>query len=170
MQETPYFPLFINLEGKKIVVFGAGKIALRRVRTLQFFHTEITVITREIPADLLEVWEMLCHNGNLQIRKKAFEEEDLAENWFFVLAATGDSEVNEQIARLCKRRNVPINNASNASMCDFYFPAIAFSEEVVVGITGNGKNHRDVAEKAAMIRKCLEKADEKNNQDRQQRE
>ena len=82
MQETPYFPLFINLEGKKIVVFGAGKIALRRVRTLQFFHTEITVITREIPTDLLEAWEMLCHNGNLQIRKKAFEEEDLAENWF----------------------------------------------------------------------------------------
>ena len=65
---------------------------------------------------------------------------------------------------------MPVNNASNAPMCDFYFPAIAFSEEVVVGITGNGKNHRDVAEKAAMIRKCLEKADEKNNQDRQQRE
>ena len=56
MQETPYFPLFINLEGKKIVVFGAGKIALRRVRTLQFFHTEITVIAREIPDDLQEDW------------------------------------------------------------------------------------------------------------------
>ena len=55
-------------------------------------------------------------------------------------------------------------------MCDFYFPAIASSEEVVVGITGNGRNHRDVAEKAAMIRKCLEKVDEKNNQNRQQRE
>ena len=58
MQETPYFPLFINLEGKKIVVFGAGKIALRRVRTLQFFHTEITVIAREIPDDLQERSEL----------------------------------------------------------------------------------------------------------------
>lgn len=170
MQETPYFPLFINLEGKKIVVFGAGKIALRRVRTLQFFHTEITVIAREIPDDLQEDWGMLCRNGNLRIRKKAFEEEDLAENWFFVLAATDNLEVNEKIVRLCKRRNVLVNNASNVSMCDFYFPAIASSEEVVVGITGNGRNHRDVAEKAAMIRKCLEKVDEKNNQNRQQRE
>ena len=84
MQETPYFPLFINLEGKKIVVFGAGKIALRRVRNIQFFHTEITVIAREIPDDLQEDWEMLCRNGNLRIRKKAFEEEDLAENSFCV--------------------------------------------------------------------------------------
>lgn len=170
MQERPYFPLFMNLEGKEIVVFGAGKVALRRVRTLQFFRTKITVITKEIPLELLKDWEMLCRKGKIKIRKKAFEETDLSENCFFVLAATDDLEVNEQIACLCKRKNILVNNASDASMCDFYFPAVAFSKDVVVGITGNGENHRDVAEKAAMIRKCLEKLDEKDNQNRQQGE
>ena len=32
--EMSYFPMFIDIEGKHILVVGAGKIALRRVQTL----------------------------------------------------------------------------------------------------------------------------------------
>ena len=39
-----YFPLFIDLSGKRILVVGAGKIAIRRVRTLCSFTQDILVI------------------------------------------------------------------------------------------------------------------------------
>ena len=42
-----YFPLFIDLEGKKIAVVGAGKIASRRIRTLLEFGAELTVLAPE---------------------------------------------------------------------------------------------------------------------------
>ena len=42
-----YFPLFVDLEGKKVVVVGAGTIAGRRIRTLLDFGARITVIAPE---------------------------------------------------------------------------------------------------------------------------
>ena len=37
-----YFPLFVDLEGRQVLVVGGGKIAMRRVRTLLEFGCEIT--------------------------------------------------------------------------------------------------------------------------------
>jgi len=38
-----YFPMFIDIEGKHILVVGAGKIALRRGQTLLQFRARIKV-------------------------------------------------------------------------------------------------------------------------------
>ena len=41
MTEYPYFPLFVNLSGKKILIVGAGSIALRRAEALSPFGAEL---------------------------------------------------------------------------------------------------------------------------------
>ena len=33
-KKMAYFPLFVDLEGRQVLVVGGGKIAVRRVRTL----------------------------------------------------------------------------------------------------------------------------------------
>lgn len=68
-----YFPLFVDLEGRQVLVVGGGKIAMRRVRTLLEFGCEITVVSPEVCEELrekvlwkkndmmrrtLKVWEM----------------------------------------------------------------------------------------------------------------
>ena len=45
--EKAYFPMFIDLTGKKILVAGGGAIALRRVRTLLRFGADIQVTAPE---------------------------------------------------------------------------------------------------------------------------
>lgn len=47
MTEYPYFPLFVNLSGKKILIVGAGSIALRRAETLAPFGAELIVTAPE---------------------------------------------------------------------------------------------------------------------------
>ena len=42
--KKPYFPLFVDLNEKQIVVVGAGTIAKRRIRTLVSFTNHLTVI------------------------------------------------------------------------------------------------------------------------------
>lgn len=42
--ERPYFPVFIDMEGRLVLVAGGGRIALRRVRTLLRFGAKIRVI------------------------------------------------------------------------------------------------------------------------------
>ncbi len=165
-----YFPMFIDIEGKHILVVGAGKIALRRVQTLLQFRARIKVIAKEIPKEQKEAFHMLVSEGKIVLEEKAFEESDLTEALFLVLAATNVKKLNHEICMLCRKRKILANTATDRTDCDFYFPAVAVQEELVVGITGDGSDHRKVAETAARIRKVLEMEHEEKNQSRQQRE
>ena len=165
-----YFPMFIDIEGKHILVVGAGKIALRRVQTLLQFRARIKVIAKEIPKEQKEAFHLLVSEGKIVLEEKAFEESDLTEALFLVLAATNVKKLNHEICMLCRKRKILANTATDRTGCDFYFPAVAVQEELVVGITGDGSDHRKVAETAARIRKVLEMEHEEKNQSRQQRE
>lgn len=165
-----YFPMFIDIEGKHILVVGAGKIALRRVQTLLQFRARIKVIAKEIPKGQKEAFHLLVSEGKIVLEEKAFEESDLTEALFLVLAATNVKKLNHEICMLCRKRKILANTATDRTDCDFYFPAVAVQEELVVGITGDGSDHRKVAETAARIRKVLEMEHEEKNQSRQQRE
>lgn len=165
-----YFPMFIDIEGKHILVVGAGKIALRRVQTLLQFCARIKVIAKEIPKEQKEAFHLLVSEGKIVLEEKAFEESDLTEALFLVLAATNVKKLNHEICMLCRKRKILANTATDRTDCDFYFPAVAVQEELVVGITGDGSDHRKVAETAARIRKVLEMEHEEKNQSRQQRE
>ena len=131
-----YFPLFVDLEGRQVLVVGGGKIAMRRVRTLLEFGCEITVVSPEVCEELREkvLW-----------KKKRYDETDLeslgnvgeASRFVFVLAAAAP-EVNEKIVCDCRKKKIPVNNASNRDQCDFYFPGIAKDGDTVVGITSAG--------------------------------
>lgn len=165
-----YFPMFIDIEGKHILVVGAGKIALRRVQTLLQFRARIKVIAKEIPKEQKEAFHLLVSEGKIVLEEKAFDESDLTEAFFLVLAATNVKKLNHEICMLCRKRKILANTATDRTDCDFYFPAVAVQEELVVGITGDGSDHRKVAETAARIRKVLEMEHEEKNQNRQQRE
>lgn len=165
-----YFPMFIDIGGKHILVVGAGKIALRRVQTLLQFRARIKVIAKEIPKEQKEAFHLLVSEGKIVLEEKAFEESDLTEAFFLVLAATNVKKLNHEICMLCRKRKILANTATDRTDCDFYFPAVAVQEELVVGITGDGSDHRKVAETAARIRKVLEMEHEEKNQSRQQRE
>lgn len=162
-----YFPMFIDIEGKYILVVGAGKIALRRVQTLLQFRARIKVIAKEIPKEQKEAFHLLVSEGKIVLEEKAFEESDLTEAFFLVLAATNVKKLNHEICMLCRKRKILANTATDRTDCDFYFPAVAVQEELVVGITGDGSDHRKVAETAARIRKVLEMEHEEKNQSRQ---
>lgn len=156
-RELP-FPVFIPLKGKKILVVGGGKVANRRVRSLLPFGADITVIAPEVAGHLVEYEK----EGKIQIRRHRFTKEDLEGQPFAVLAATDKKEINETITFLCRERFIFVNNASDAQMCDFYFPALARRETVIAGVCGDGSDHREVARAAEKIRKCLEREDEDN--------
>ena len=64
MKNKPYFPMFIDLSDKNIVVAGGGKIATRRVRTLLKFTRNITVVAPKYTGlmDLGKAGTITLHN------------------------------------------------------------------------------------------------------------
>lgn len=154
-KQTGYFPLFVSLEQKKIVVVGAGGIALRRIRTLQSFCDSVHVIAKEIPEETKNEIRRLASTGVIELSLKSFEERDLAGHVNMVLAATNDVQLNEEIATICKKKNILVNVASDRTLCDFFFPAVIEKEHIVIGVAGDGTDHKSVAHTAGMLREYL---------------
>ena len=58
MKNKRYFPLYVDLSDKNVVVVGGGTIATRRVKALLLFTRNITVIAPKMTADLWELGKL----------------------------------------------------------------------------------------------------------------
>lgn len=150
-RNKPFFPLFVDLSEKHIVVIGAGNIASRRIKALLDFAGKITVIAPEIAEEILSVSE----NGNLCCFQRCFEEGDL-HGADLVLAATDDAALNVTIGKLCREKKIPVNVSHDKSLCDFYFPGIVHKDDVVIGVTASGKDHSQARAITEKIRNVLD--------------
>lgn len=143
-----YFPMFIDLTDKKVVVAGAGTIAKRRIRSLIEFTDHLVVIAPEVNKELKD----LEAEGKLTILRKRYEREDIYDA-SMVIAATNDKKLNHEIYTACKCLGIPVNVCSDKTKCDFYFPSLALGDDFVAGISTSG---RDNKKSRAAVRKMQE--------------
>ena len=146
-KDKPYFPLFVDLSDRDILFVGAGKIAARRIGVLQPFAEHITVVSPEAEDSV----QKLAEEGSITWIRRHFESGDL-EGRDIVFAATGDSDLNREIADLCRERQITVNASSDKELCDFYFPGIVRQGETVIGINASGRDHR----KARRVRERIQ--------------
>ena len=132
---TPFFPLFVDLWQKKIVIVGAGTIALRRMRSLLPFAPELWIVAPEITANRPSIPE------TVHLLKQKYEP-SVCQGAFLVLAATNDAWVNTQIWEECKEKHILVNVCSDRDLCDFQLPGIASRGDLVIGINAGGQDHR----------------------------
>lgn len=170
-----YFPLFVSLQGKKILIVGAGKIAARRATVLVEFGALVTVVAPEIDnEEKIERNrsgnpELTCktvsvtkleESDRLIWKRHPFGAQDIKdlEESFLVIAATDDPVVNDDVVRLCRERGILVNHAGDQSQCDFQFPAIVRKDPVVIGVNAGGKDHGLVKRVAAGLRAWIERS------------
>lgn len=142
------FPLYIDLDGKPVVLVGGGTIAARRAKTLSQFGVDLTVIAPSIDASIRALPGVTCLEQPW--------DPSLLGQAVFVLTATDCEAVNASVVETCRNRGIPVNDASNQTCCDFQFPAVAIRGDVVVGVNAGGTDHSLVRRVAAAIRTLLE--------------
>ena len=76
---------------------------------------------------------------------------------YMVIAATNDRKLNDEIHRVCREEGIYVNVASDRESCDFYFPGIYMRDEMVVGVTASGLDHKKAKRVREEIQKALEK-------------
>lgn len=150
MESKGYFPLFVDIRDKKILVVGGGNIASRRVKTLTQFCTDITVIAPDIHREL----EELEQQKKVRILRRNYNRTD-SSGAFMVLAATNDHKLNEEIFSDAKAAGALVNVASNQEKCDFHFPGIVKQDPYVVGINASGADHRGAARLRKQIQEMI---------------
>jgi len=143
-----FFPLFVNMSGRKVLVVGGGNVAERRVKVLASFGADITVISPEVT-------EYIEHTSLCLLKRKYKEGDIAAIAPFLVIAATGERQVNRKIMAEAKNLNIHVSVADCREECTFYFPAIAENEDYIAGLVSTDGNHSGVKQVAEKIRKVL---------------
>jgi len=154
------FPVFIDIRKKRFVIFGAGTVAERRVRGLLRHGAAVTVVAPVIEAGFLQLAKE--YPGQLHLERRVYRTGELSDDGAdFVLAATDDADVNAAVCRECRHKEIPVNNASDRGMCDFYFPALVEPEGqgLVIGVSGTDGDHRKVARVSAALREAFAAGD-----------
>ncbi|NCC45194.1 MAG: hydroxymethylbilane synthase, partial [Clostridia bacterium] len=158
MANKGYFPLFMDISDKKIVVIGAGAIASRRVAVLSEFCDHITVVAPKIDSKI----EELEKEKKVTVVRREYQREDIYDAWM-VLAATDDDKLNDGIYSVAKCLGALVNIASNKEKCDFHFPGIVKKDSYVIGVNASGKDHHGARRLREEIAGLME---EKNKMER----
>lgn len=144
-----YFPLFINLKGKQILIIGGGKIATRRFTKLQSFGADITVLATEFSNHLVEREQL----GEVRLRQRAYDPTVLDNgDLFLVIAATDDRTVNHEIGAFCREKKVLCIVSDNRDETDVYFPALVEDSDFLMGIVSKHGDHRSLRNRAEELR------------------
>lgn len=127
-----YFPFFIDIKDKKIIIAGGGTVALRKIEKLLAFEPEITVIAPQIHEKIAQI-------RGIEIIRRDFADDDL-NGAFAAIGATDDEELNSRIAKLCGEKNILVNIVDDPEKCGFLFPALVKYDNVCAGISTEGKS------------------------------
>ena len=79
-----YFPVFTQIEGKRCLIVGGGKVAARKVHTLLQYGADIVVIAKKVWDEIKEILPKKC----------IFEDFIINENGFFLEKEIQEAGVN----------------------------------------------------------------------------
>lgn len=130
-----YFPVFLDMRGKRALVVGGGEPAVQKTRLLMKTAVVITVVAEKPDAELV-AW---AASGCIALHRRPFEESDL-DGVFIAYGATGDHEQNAPIAAAAKARNVLINVVDELDPSDFITPAIVDRDPITIAIGTEGSS------------------------------
>ena len=142
-----YFPFFIELSGRRGLIVGGGRVALRKVRKLLPYGPELTVAAPELLPELEAI-------PGVTALRRPFSPE-LLEGVFFAVAASGDRALNRRVADLCRARGILVNAADDRQACTFLFPALLREGPLSAGISTGGSSPSAAAWTRDRLRELL---------------
>jgi precorrin-2 dehydrogenase / sirohydrochlorin ferrochelatase len=142
------FPMFLKLEGRQVLVVGAGKVGEAKIGGLFDTGARIRVVALDATA-AVRGW---AAEGRIELELRAFSAEDLA-GAFLAVVASSSRGLNEQIYAEAQRLGVLCNVVDVPDLCDFYYPAVVRRGDLQIAVSTAGQSP-SLAQK---IRQQLEK-------------
>ena len=128
-----FLPININIEGKRILIIGGGRVGLHKAQILSRFTDSATVISPEFR----EGFDKLP----FKLVKKHYESADL-DGAFLIYICTEDAALNRQIKHDAETRGVLASVCDSPSLCDFTSPAIFRRGNLTVAVASDAKDVR----------------------------
>ncbi len=138
-----WYPMFLDMEGRRAVVIGGGTVALRKVRGLLEAGAAVTVVSPRFDAG----FEVLA----VERIEREFQDQD-ADGAALLFAATDQRNVNQRVGEIARLHGIPANIADAPEECGFIVPARIRRDNIQIALSTGGENPA----LAAFLRRKLE--------------
>ena len=128
-----YFPLFLDLKGKPVLLVGGGEVAARKFSLLADAGAEVTVVAPRLGVEL----EAALARGAIEHHAREFAGTDVSSVWL-VVAATDDRTVNAAVAAAAEAVRIPCNVVDDRELSSFIMPAIIDRSPVQIAVSTGG--------------------------------
>jgi siroheme synthase-like protein len=132
-EEANLYPVFLKLEGRRVLVVGGGAIAERKIASLVAAGARIKVVAPEATEKI----RRFALDGTVQWDARPFEDADADGAWLLI-AATSDPRVQRQAAGSADARRVfaiAVDDPANASA---YSGAVVKRAPFTIAISSSG--------------------------------
>jgi siroheme synthase-like protein len=128
-----YFPVSLELSGRRCVVIGGGTIAERRIEALLGAGAEVTVVSPTLTPMLAGMAAV----GRIRHLPRGYEAGDLR-GALLGLTATDDPALTAIVASEARALGVWLNAADDPVHCDFMLPAVVRRGILTVAVASGG--------------------------------
>lgn len=128
-----FYPMMVDLTGKRCLVVGGGAVAERKVALLVECGAEVDVVSPKATARLTA----LASSGRIRLRRRPVRAADLP-GAFLVVVATDDPRVNREVAERVRHAGGLVNVADDPAACSFLVPSVIRRGDLTVAISTGG--------------------------------
>jgi len=123
------FPVFLKLQGRRVVVVGGGPVAASKIESLLAAGATVTVVAPVIVPEI--------ERPGITLIKRPFESSDLDGAWWVVAAAP--PEVNRQVLLAAESRRVFVNAVDDPPNATAYLGGVVRRSGVTIAISTDGR-------------------------------
>ncbi|MGE0884172.1 MAG: bifunctional precorrin-2 dehydrogenase/sirohydrochlorin ferrochelatase [Blastocatellales bacterium] len=128
-----YYPIFLDLKDRRVLVVGGGVIAEGKARQLIDAGARVSVVSLTLTEPMTR-WNQ---RGEIEWREGVFAENDLDGVWL-VISATDDRAVNSEVARASAERGLLCNVVDQTEFCNFITPALITRGRLQIAVSSSG--------------------------------
>jgi len=132
-KRTNYYPIMLDVGGRRCLVIGGGPVAERKTMGLLEAGADVTIVSPRLTARLAE----LVEDGAVRAARREYRTEDL-QGAALVFAAASSRETNERVAKDATAAGIWANIADRAEDGDFITPSVVRRGELVLTASASG--------------------------------
>lgn len=121
-------PLFVNLEGRRVVLIGGGPVAAGKLAQLLAARANVVVVSPEVQPEI--------EQSGVPIERREFLPSDLDEAWLVVAAATAD--VNRRVRLAADERRLFVNAVDDPANATAFLSGVIRRDAVTLAISTSG--------------------------------
>jgi len=141
--------LDLGLEGRLVLVVGAGRVGRRKLAQVLKAGARALVVEPRPGAEVTD----LARSGAVELRSEFSE--DLLSGVSLAFAASDEAALNLAVARAARARGVWVNVADAPESSDFFLPAVVTRGDFQLAVGTGGSSPALAAEAASRLKKLF---------------